>query len=188
MTKFLIFSIVLILFTIPLVAQTTVFFNNPSAPPTVGGFTFNVTTGSTSQTVLSVTPVNARGAALPYTRFAFWLSDKPTGGTPTTYSCITCASVTIIGSTGMFLDLTTTTGVGVQLPLDIQAGDSGTVRIGVLDSAKTNWYPVAQAYNGLRAVGPKITTANYAFIDEFMDRFRLLAFNPLAAKGNRGSY
>ena len=166
----------LLLVAMPVVSQTVV----PRPVPPIAGFTFAYATGATNQVKITITALSATRAAIPYAAFDFWLSDNPTGGTVTTTAANasgTGAALTIIGGVGQYVGTTTVPISTAGTITSFLTGGTGTVVLGVLDSGKTLWYPVAfSRQTGARAVGTKLTAANYAWMwTERHDLFGALA-------------
>lgn len=159
----------------PALSQTVI----PRPGPAIVGFTFVYSTGATNSVNIDVTALSSTRQAIPYARFDFWLSNNPTGGTLTATAAAgaATAALTIAGSSGFVLGLTTA-GIGTTQTMQLIGDFDGTTRINVLDSGKTLWFPVAYAPDTrVRAVGTKLTAANYAMI--WTERFN--PFEQLAA-------
>jgi len=132
----------------------------------IRSFTFAYATGATNQTAITITCLDANGQFIPYARFKFWLSTAGDGGPITTVTPVGTDTINILGSIGSIDNGLTTTGMGFQFPVYITASSAGTARVGVLNAAKTLWFPVAQPANAVsgRAVGTKLVTGNYGQI------------------------
>jgi hypothetical protein len=139
--------------------------------PTPGKVTFTFAQGVTSnQQDVTVKLGDRNGNGIPGQPLTFFFSDSPSGsGVTATASSGTAGIVVSAVDTAatpnasiLFVTNATPTVTTSRIPMELITDQTGSVTIGVVDSAKTNYYPVVITRNGgLLAVGAKMTTANY---------------------------
>lgn len=139
-------------------AQTT----RVQKSPDIRSVNFSYTVGAqTNQTYITVKPLDNFGNAIPYAVLDFYFSDSPAGGGITA----TASSGTAGTITGTLLQITaaTPTVATSRVSMRVETGFDGTVQIGVLDSAKTGFYPCVVVAQGIvRPIcGAQLVTANY---------------------------
>lgn len=155
--------------------QTTV---RPVKMVPIDAFKFTYATGATNQVKITVQALSANLVPVSGANFEFWISETSDGAGPSrTAGGATAgqqAQLQILGSVGGFR-LATTQAVGVENVLTVWANSSGNVQFGLFDANKGLNYPTAHAVSTrVRAVGPRLTAANYAmlpFLPTEIERF-----------------
>lgn len=155
------------LFAAPLMAQTVTVRTRPE----IKQFLFAAANGdATNQTYVTVTAKDANGNPIPFAHFLFYWSDSAAGvGITATASSGTSGLLIGTGAgsaTGSLINDVTAATPNVatsRVPMHVATSSAGTVVIGVIDSAKTLFYPVAMRLdcNCAPSVGTKLATANY---------------------------
>lgn len=136
--------------------------------PTAVSFAFALG-DQTNQQYLTVTIKDRLNNPLPFVPFTFYFSDQASGnGITATASSGTAGTLIGTGTgtvtAGVLLQVTaaTPTVATSRVSMQLLTDSTGTAKIGVLDSAKTNFFPVVVLSNPrLLAVGAKLTTALY---------------------------
>lgn len=158
-TMFLLTAIVLFMVAMGAFAQTYV---NPAATrPVINQVSFTYATGGqVNQTYITIKALSgANQAAVPMTPILVYMSDSASGAGVTA----TASSGTVGIGTGIiaFVTAATPTVATSRIPVMGITDSVGTLRVEIVDTAKTRYYPVAILPDGRRFVGPRLATASY---------------------------
>lgn len=152
------------LVTMNAIGQTTVGPQMGKNPPAVSQVTFTYAVAlEPNQTKITVTPISSSGQALPQVPMLVYLSDSASGAGVTATASSGTWGLSVSGGKGSIIGVTAATPnvATTRVPIQVLSDSTGSVVAGIIDSAKTRYYPVVVLPDGRRFVGPRLATANY---------------------------
>jgi hypothetical protein len=137
----------------------------PIPQPAINTVSFTPANGTTTnQVYVTIKPLDRFGNGIVGACGQFWWADNLAGlGITATASSGTSGLTDVPDRAGFMLGTTAATPsvATSRISFGVCTDSTGTVKVAVVDSAKTLYVPTFQSYDGRIFVGPKLATANY---------------------------